>query len=302
HDTGGAPVRSMVQAADGRTLMYESWGAPDGEPVFLFHGTPGSRVGPHPRHAVLYRLGIRLICHDRPGYGGSDPLPGRTVAHAAEDVAAIADHLGLDRFAVVGRSGGAPHALACAALLPKRVTRVAVLVALAPWDAEGLDWYAGMTQSNIDEYRSAEAGYEVLAARISAYADRIRRDPLAELPFDPADLPIPDRRVVADYSIRSMLLDNFIEALKDSDTGWIDDAYSFVRPWGFEVTAIERPVLLWHGELDIFSPVAHSRWLAQRIAGAELVLDKDSAHFGAMKVLPRVLNWLAEDSTGRLVA
>ena len=150
--TGGAPVRSTVQAADGRTLMYESWGAPDGEPVFLFHGTPGSRVGPHPRPSVLYRLGIRLICHDRPGYGGSDPLPGRSVAHAAEDVAAIADHLGLDRFAVVGRSGGAPHALACAALLPKQVTRVAVLVPLAPRHADGLPARAGQQPPGFDDH------------------------------------------------------------------------------------------------------------------------------------------------------
>lgn len=294
-------MRSTIQAADGRTLMFETWGAPDGEPVFLLHGTPGSRVGPRPRHAVLYRLGIRLICHDRPGYGGSDPLPGRSVAHVAQDVAAIADHLGLDRFAVVGRSGGAPHALACAALLPNRVTRVAVLVALAPRDAAGLDWYAGMTQSNIDEYQTAEAGYDVLAARISADTERIRRDPLAELPFDPADLPAPDRRVVADYGIRGMMYDNFIEALK-SDSGWIDDAYSFVQPWGFAVTAIERPVLLWHGELDVFSPVAHTHWLAEHIPGARFTLDRDSAHFGAMIELPRVLNWLTEDTAGRLVA
>jgi pimeloyl-ACP methyl ester carboxylesterase len=284
---------SVVSAGDGRALTFESWGAQNGAPVFLLHGTPGSRMGPHPRPAVLYRLGIRLIAYDRPGYGGSDPMTGRSVAHAAADVEAIADHLGLSRFAVVGRSGGAPHALACAALLPDRVTRAAVLVSLAPRDAEGLDWYAGMTPSNVAEYRSAERGYEVLAARIRTYADRIRRDPVSELPFESADLPAPDRRVVSDFGIRSMLVDNFSEALKDSYTGWIDDAMSFTVPWGFPVEAIKRPVLMWHGELDVFSPVAHTRWLAEHISSASLVLDSNSAHFGAVAVLPQVLSWLA---------
>lgn len=285
---------SKARTKDGRALTFESWGAQNGVPVFLLHGTPGSRMGPHPRPAVLYRLGIRLIAYDRPGYGGSDPLYGRSVAHAAADVEAIADHLGLSRFAVVGRSGGAPHALACAALLPDRVSRAAVLVSLAPRNAEGLDWYAGMTPSNVAEYRSAEEGYHVLAARIRTYADRIRRDPVSELPFEPADLPAPDRRVVSDFGIRSMLVDNFSEALKDSYTGWIDDAMSFTAPWGFPVEAITRPVLMWHGELDVFSPVAHTRWLAEHIPGASLVLDSKSAHFGAVAVLPQVLSWLAE--------
>ncbi len=288
-------MSTVVRAGDGRALTFESWGAPDGVPVFLMHGTPGSRSGPHPRHSVLYRLGIRLIAYDRPGYGGSDPLLGRSVAHAAADVEVIADHLELDRFAVVGRSGGAPHALACAALLPDRVTRAAVLVSLAPRNADGLDWYSGMTPSNVVEYRSAEAGYQVLAARIGTYADRIRRDPTSALPFDAADLPAPDRKVFSDFGIRTMLVDNFSEALKVSYKGWIDDAMSFTAAWGFRVEEILPPVLLWHGELDVFSPVAHTRWLADRIPGASLILDGNSAHFGAMAVLPRVLNWLAQE-------
>ncbi len=101
--------------------------------------------------------------------------------------------------------------------------------------------------------------------------------------------------MVADFGIRSMLVDNFSEALKGSNTGWIDDALSFTSPWGFPVEVIKRPVLLWHGELDVFSPVAHTRWLAGRIPTASLVLDKESAHFGAVAVLPRVLNWLVEE-------
>ncbi|MEV5498836.1 alpha/beta fold hydrolase [Nonomuraea fuscirosea] len=120
----------MVHSADGsRRLAVAQRGLiPRGSPVFYLHGTPGSRVGPLPKHGLLYRLGIRLITYDRPGYGDSDRQVGRQVGDVASDVATIADRLGLDRFAVVGRSGGGPHALACAALLGDRVTRAAVLV------------------------------------------------------------------------------------------------------------------------------------------------------------------------------
>src|SRR5260370_37285137 len=108
----------MVRLPDSRRLACEEYGEPDGDPVFFLHGTPGSRLGPRPRAIVLYQLGVRLIAFDRPGYGQSDPQPGRTVADVASDVSAIADYLELDHFAVIGRSGADPHALACAARLP----------------------------------------------------------------------------------------------------------------------------------------------------------------------------------------
>src|SRR5580693_7584726 len=124
----GTILKYTVRTADGRRLSTQSSGDPDGKPVFVLHGTPGSRLGPHPRSSVLHRLGVRLISFDRPGYGESDRMEGRKVADVAADVLAIADDLGLKTFSVVGRSGGGPHSLACAALLPERVTRAAVLV------------------------------------------------------------------------------------------------------------------------------------------------------------------------------
>ncbi|MGH3250352.1 MAG: alpha/beta fold hydrolase, partial [Trebonia sp.] len=141
-------MKRSVKTSDGRRLATAVYGDPEGRPVFLLHGTPGSRIGPRPRSAILHRLGVRLICFDRPGYGESDRLPGRRVADAAADVSAIADALGLAKFAVVGRSGGGPHALACAALLPERLTKAAVLVGIAPREATGIDWLEGMTGSN----------------------------------------------------------------------------------------------------------------------------------------------------------
>jgi pimeloyl-ACP methyl ester carboxylesterase len=97
-------MEQLIHAEDGRALAVEHYGNPHGRPAFLLHGTPGSRLGPAPRGSVLYRLGIRLITYDRPGYGASHRLPRRSVAHVAADVSAIADALGIGRFAVVGRS------------------------------------------------------------------------------------------------------------------------------------------------------------------------------------------------------
>lgn len=263
-----------------------------GRPVFLLHGTPGSRLGPLPRHGLLYRLGVRLITYDRPGYGRSDRQIGRRVSDVAEDVRAIADHLGLERFAVVGRSGGGPHALACAALLPDRVTRAAVLVGLAPREADGLDWFDGMTETNIAEYMTAMQGRARLAARLEPTARQIRDDPVRLVNDLYAELTDDDRRVIADTGIREMLVKNYAEAVRTSPDGWIDDAIAFCSPWGFDPADITVPTLLWHGEDDVFSPVSHSRWLAKRIPTARMTVQRGAAHFHALHVFPDLLPWL----------
>jgi len=291
-------LKLSVKAADGRRLATAVYGDPDGRPVFLLHGTPGSRLGPRPRSSVLHRLGVRLICFDRPGYGESDRLPGRQVADAAADVSAIADAFGLVEFAVVGRSGGGPHALACAALLPQRTTRAAVLVSVAPRDADGLDWLAGMNDSNVAEYEAVASGYAQVEAVAEAAADAVRADPASLLAKIASELPAPDLRVVADRGIRSLLLATYAEALRKSAYGWIDDDLALHRPWGFDPATVSIPVLLWHGASDNLSPVSHARWLAERIPGAAVVVQAGAAHFGAIDVLPDILRWLT--SGGRV--
>jgi pimeloyl-ACP methyl ester carboxylesterase len=288
-------VERTLFARDGRRLRILVLGPRDGTPVFFLHGTPGSRLGPHPLPMRLHHLGIRLIAYDRPGYGGSDRLPGRLVRHAAEDVETIADELGLERFGVVGRSGGGPHALACAALLPERVERTAALVCLAPFHGEGLEWYEGMTESNVREYLVAETGAARLAPIIEANAEQIRKDPSRMLRNLGPELDQADWRVVADNSIRSGLKRAFAEAVRTSGGGWVDDARSFTLDWGFDPAAIKVPVYLWHGEQDRFSPVGHTRWLAARIPGSALEIAPDAAHFSAMAVLLDILGWV----TGR---
>ncbi|MEU8292757.1 alpha/beta fold hydrolase [Streptomyces pseudogriseolus] len=281
-----------VRTADGRRLRIEIAGDPRGRPVFLLHGMPGSRVGPRPRSLFLYQRGARLISYDRPGYGGSDRRPGRRVADVAEDVARVADALGLDRFAVAGRSGGAPHALACAALMPDRVTRAAAMVGLAPRDARGLNWFAGMAPSNVTEFRTVVSDPERFAAGIIPRSARIRDDPARLLEELRADLTADDRLIVSDNTVRSMLLRNYREALGTSPYGWIDDALALTGPWGFDPASIKVPVLLWHGQEDVFSPASHSAWLAERIPHVTAVLEPSAAHFAALRALPRVLEWL----------
>jgi pimeloyl-ACP methyl ester carboxylesterase len=286
-------LKHTVRAIDGRRLSSQAFGDPDGRPVFLLHGTPGSRLGPRPRSSVLHRLGVRLISFDRPGYGDSDRMAGRRVADIAADVLSIADHYDLDRFAVVGRSGGGPHALACAALLPGRVTRAAVLVGMAPHGAVGLDWFDGMAQSNVTEFTAAANGFEDIVAHTKAVANEVRADPASLLARLQADLPDPDRRVVADPGIRSMLLETYTEALRISAYGWVDDALAFCSPWGFDPASVTVPVLLWHGTDDVFHPASHARWLADRIPSAAVVVQAGAAHFGALDVLPDILRWVS---------
>jgi pimeloyl-ACP methyl ester carboxylesterase len=285
----------MIDAIDGRKIAVKEWGAPDGNPVFLLHGTPGSRLGPVPRPLVLYQLGIRLITFDRPGYGRSDRRSGRLVADVAADVRAIADFLELDRFGVLGRSGGGPHALACAALLPGRTTRAAVLVGLAPSEADGLDWFADMTESNIGAYREARDGGFQVTARLGPMADQIRANPAQLVTNIYEELDQSDRRIVADVGIKRQLVENYAEAVRHSADGWVDDLLAFTAPWGFDPGSIEIPTMLWHGENDTFSPVGHSRWLGEQIPSSVVIVEPGSAHFGALNVVPNALRWLVQN-------
>ncbi|MEV8428229.1 alpha/beta hydrolase [Streptomyces chartreusis] len=279
--------------------------------MFLLHGTPGSRVGPRPRAIDLYKLGIRLISYDRPGYGESQRLEGRAVRHAAADVAAIADQLNLGPFSVLGRSGGGPHALACAALLPNQVASAAALVSIAPPDADGLDWYDGMAQSNIDAYKTASealsdgsaACLDRLKANLASNADAIRDNPESLLTWLTPGMPAVDRAVVGHGGIRHLLLTNYQTSAVRSSFGWLDDVLSFRRDWGFEPGKIvEVPTMLWHGEHDTFSPVGHFRWLANRIPSATPVLKSEAAHFAALPAVPEILAWLRDRARDRFGA
>lgn len=251
---------------------------------------------------MLYRLGVRLICYDRPGYGGSDRYAGRSVADAAADVQAIAEALDLGPFSVVGRSGGGPHALACAAGLSGWVQCVVALVGLAPPNAPGLDWYDGMTASNKAELSDNDPGG--ITAILTERAERIGSDPRLLLESLRPELTRRDLKVVDEVAIQQLLAEAYGEALRQGAEGWIDDSLALRKSWAFDPRKIKAPVLIWHGLDDVFSPVSHARWLADYIgadredAKVEVVLKRDAAHFDAVEALPDILAWV-RDTAGR---
>jgi pimeloyl-ACP methyl ester carboxylesterase len=317
-------VTNYVQLPGDRVLAYEVCGDPHGAPVFLLHGTPGSRSGPRPRGIHLDLMGIRLITYDRPGYGESDRVEGRQVVDAADDVMALAEELGIERFAVLGRSGGAPHALACAARLTDHVTCAAALVSLAPRDAEGLDWFDGMVESNVREYRTAcrasdggaggDESNRLLTSMLCRNTSNLMTSASSFLQSVLASvMPDTDRRVISDPGIRASIVETYRYAVGSAKNlesphgtshapttvngagrlllGWLDDTLAFCRDWGFGPDEIKVPVLLWHGREDVFSPVSHSEWLAERIPDATLVVEPGAAHFRSLQVLPEALQW-----------
>jgi pimeloyl-ACP methyl ester carboxylesterase len=293
-------VTQVVRVPGGRRLSVQTLGAPWGQPVFLLHGTPGVRRGPHPRGIVLYRLGIRLISYDRPGYPGSDRQEDRTVADAAADVKAIADSFGIDRFSVVGRSGGAPHALACAAILNKEVICAAALGSLAPYDADGLDWTVGMADFNVHAYRLAEdkSNRDALIDMLKEHASQVRGNSEGLLKQLWPELVTDDKDVIGDITLRRIIAEVHAEALRDTVDGWVDDIIALGHPWGFDLSGITAPVKLWHGGQDIFSPVRHTYWLHKRIPKSILDIENVKAHFGTVESLPKILAWIAETAAG----
>ena len=289
-------MAQVVKAPDGRRLAVEISGDPLGTAVFLMHGTPGTLLGPRPRGIFLHRLGIRLISYNRPGYPGSDRVKDRVVADAATDVEAIADHFDIDKFSVIGRSGGAPHALSCAAdkRLRDRLICTAALSGLAPYDAEGLKWYADMAKSNVQAYQNAESDLQALIATIYQNAELLRNNSQGLLNKLRAEMVGSDRQVIGDIALRRIIAQTHAEALRESVDGWVDDVMALAHPWSVSFPDITEPVLLWHGGDDVFSPASHTRWLAEQIPTSEPVLRYGVAHFEAIKVLPEILRWVLD--------
>jgi pimeloyl-ACP methyl ester carboxylesterase len=246
----------------------------DGVPVFWHHGTPNLGLPPEP----LFRPGVRWVSYDRPGYGGSTAVPGRSVAAAATDISHIADELGIDKFSVVGHSGGGPHALACAALLPDRVTAVVAAASLAPYDADGLDWFAGMIASGEASLRAAAAGREAKEAYETSGA-----------PYDSEFTEADQAALRGAWSWFGKVVE---PALANGPGALIDDDLAYVNLWGFDLASIRVPTLLLHGERDGMVPASHSRWLASRIPGAELRLTPEDGHISVLNHAPAAIDWL----------
>jgi pimeloyl-ACP methyl ester carboxylesterase len=268
---------------DGRTLHVYDTGAGESDgrlAVFWHHGTPNIGAPPAPLFPAAARLRIRWVSYDRPGYGGSTPRPGRDVASAAADVSSIADALGIDRFAVMGHSGGGPHALACGALRPERVLGVVSIAGLAPFGAEGLDWFAGMADSGVASLRAAAEGR---AAKERYEASGAEYDP---------EFTAADRSTFS--GAWSWLADVIGPAVEAGPGGLIDDDLAYVAPWGFDPEQVIAPVLFLHGGRDRVVPSSHSQWLASRCPAAELRLSPDDGHISVLNSSTAAMNWLAD--------
>jgi len=283
-----------VQTSDGRVLAVQEGGDFAGTPVLVHGGTPNSRLLDPRDCDRARRQGIRLISYDRPGYGGSTARPGRTVADCVEDVRAIAAALEIERLPVWGVSGGGPHALACAALLPDLVPAVASIASIGPYGRD-YDYFSGMGELNAEDIKLF---WEDRAAAREKCA-RDREEMLVATPeqlieilrslLSPVDVAVLTGAMVehAVASIRS--------GLEPGDEGWWEDNVAIMEPWGFELGSIRTPVLLRHGREDRFVPFAHGEWLASQIPGVEAILTDDDGHLTQTeRHLESIHAWLLE--------
>jgi pimeloyl-ACP methyl ester carboxylesterase len=272
--------------ADGRTLhYYETVDESADVAIFWQHGTPNVGEPPEPLFAAAADRGMRWVSYDRPAYGGSTRRRGRDVASAAADTAAVADALGIGRFAVMGHSGGGTHALACAALLADRVLGVVCGASLAP--SSGVDdaaWFAGMGAYGADQLRAARQGSEALESYLAAN------------PWDTAQF------TKADWATLSgawgWLAAVAGKANEQGPDGLVDDNLAYVAPWGFDLAETVVPVLLIQGGRDRVVPAAHAELIAGRISSAELWSRPDDGHVSILGAADDALDWLGQRSVG----
>ena len=288
-------VTQSVTAHDGRTLTFAEWGDPAGFPVFSLHGTPGSRFARHYDESAYSEAGARVVTYDRPGYGGSDRHPGRRVVDCVADVVAIADTLGIERFSVIGGSGGGPHALAVAACLPERVNRATCAVGIVPYDTVDFDWFEGMDPLNVKEMGWALQGEEVLAPELEREAaetvERVADDP-AKVIGDEWNLPEADRAELARTERHDVIRQSVSEAFRTGVWGWVDDDLCFVQPWGFDIAEIRVPTRVIYGSTDVLVPRTHGEWLARNVPGAEVVVEEDHGHIPDPDLVAERYGWL----------
>jgi pimeloyl-ACP methyl ester carboxylesterase len=292
------PAPISVTTPDGQRLEVLSVGPEGGYPLVYHGGTPSAAVRFHALERALEPAAMRLVTWSRPGYGGSPPRGDRerawTVADDVSDTAAVLDQLGVGDFVTLGWSGGGPRALGCAALLPGRCRAALSLAGVAPYDAEGLDFAAGMGPENVRDFAAAEQGRDALApyveeeiAGMSTTTPEQVLDSLGGL-VDEVDAGAVTGEL-AEY-----LAACFRRASRQGAVGLLEDNLQLVRPWGFDVTAIGVPVSLWQGAHDLMVPFAHGQWLASHVSGARVHLFEDEGHISLLGRLEEMVAELGE--------
>lgn len=285
-------TRHDLRLDDGRTLAVHDTGPvagagagsrPGDAPTLVWHhGSPQTGALLEPLVRATAARGLRLVSYGRPGYGGSSPLPGRDVASAGHDVEQLADALGISRFAVMGSSGGGPHALACAAALGDRVTGVVTLAGPAPYAGDEA-WFAGMADD------------AALRAALLGRDARARFELTAE--FDPSVFVAADRDALA--GPWAAMDDDVALAASAGSDGLVDDDVALARPWGFGLGEVGAPVLVVHGEQDRMIPVAHAHTLLRGCPRAELWLRPRDGHVSVLGAVAVALDWLLDRAADR---
>jgi pimeloyl-ACP methyl ester carboxylesterase len=296
------PAVHTVPAAGGRQLEVLVAGPEDGLPLMFHNGTPSGLVAFAPMVDAAADRGLRTVMYARPGYGASTTQPGRRVADAAADVTAVLDALGATEFATAGWSGGGPHALACAALLPGRCRSAATIAGVAPSDADGLDWLAGMGEGNVAEFTATEAGEAELTKFLTAEADQLRGVTADQVVAGLGDLVSDADKAVITGEFASFLAASFTAGLTPGIDGWRDDDLAFNQGWGFSLETIggagSVPVAIWQGDQDRMVPFAHGQWLAAHVPGAVAHLIPGAGHLSLIDQFGLILDDLLSSARG----
>jgi pimeloyl-ACP methyl ester carboxylesterase len=285
----------MVDLPDGRKLEALTGGPAEG-PLLLFQtGTPTAALEYPPLTRIAAARGLRTLLYSRPGYANSTPRPGRSVADVADDVRALLEALHVDTFVTLGWSGGGPHALACAALLPDRCLAAATLAGVASYLAHELNWMDGMGPENVEEFSRARQGEFALTPWLEAEAANFANVSGAEVAAAFGGLVSDVDRSALTGEFADYLATCLRRALSTGIAGWRDDSLAFVREWGFDLGQIKRPVAVWQGGEDRMVPFAHGKWLAEHIPAARAHLDPQQGHLSlAVTALEQIIDELVE--------
>ena len=295
--------RRRVTRPDGRYIDFLVAGPADGLPLVLHEGTPVGLVLYPPTVQAARIRGLRVILAARPGYEGSTPRPGRRVVDVAGDTAAVLDELGADTFVTAGWSGGGPHALACAAALPGRCLAAASVAGVAPYQAEGLDWLAGMGPENIEEFGAAVQGEAALTAFLDSAAAMVSTLTGESVAKSLGGLVIQADQAVLTGEFADHVAASLRASMNSGIAGWRDDDLAFVKDWGFSLgwespspaPGDPAPVAVWQGDQDRMVPFAHGQWLAANIQGARAHLMPGDGHLSmTVSAFDRILDDLLD--------
>jgi pimeloyl-ACP methyl ester carboxylesterase len=262
---------------DGRELGWLEIGRPKGTPIFAFHGTPGSRHEFVLDEASVTKAGLRLVCVDRPGYALSTFQPGRRLIDWPLDVAFLADHLKIDRFGVLGHSGGGPHAVVCAALLKERVTSAAIVSGVGP--VSGPQALEGMNRANQMIIKLATRRSPILTAIANVQTSVFRHRTQWALDVMMKPLPEQDKEILSRPEIRSMMVMEATRLSRTTGKATAQDFEVFAADWGFQLSAIDVPVHLWQGDADVNVPPSHASLMHEQILGSVLHELAGAGHF-----------------------